>query len=138
MMNNKTVLIVEDDPVSQNLLVSIAKQIGFESTVCANGAEGLYHYLKNPDYTAVLLDLMMPEVDGYDMLKILECLFSNNTVENRPKIIIETAVTDYKTLKDLVTRKCVFSVRNKPVNKSEIQSDMNQLAEIQSAGTSEK
>ena len=131
VMNKKTVLIVEDDLVSQNLLVSISKQIGFETTVCSNGAQGVYNYIKNPDCTAVLLDLMMPGVDGYDMLKIIDSLFLNEIIIGYPKIIIETAVTDYRTLKELVNRKCVFSVRNKPISKTDIQHDMNQLAEKQ-------
>jgi CheY-like chemotaxis protein len=127
-VSKNKVLIIEDDVVSLNLLVSIAEGAGFETETAPNGAEGLYLYLRNPDYTAVLLDLMMPEVDGLELLKVIESLYKSGTLEGHGKIIVETALTNFQVLKELVNYKAVHSVRNKPIRKDELVRDLTRLA----------
>ena len=126
-MSTHSVLIVEDDPVSLSLLVSITQRAGFETETATNGAEGLYHFLRKPDYTAVLLDLMMPEVDGLELLKVIESLYKSGTLQGHGKIIIETALTDFQVLKELVNYTSVYSVRNKPIKKDELVRDLMTL-----------
>ncbi len=127
-MNKKKALIIEDDLVSIHLLTSIAKGAGYEIDKASNGAEGLYNFLRKPDYSAVLLDLMMPKVDGLEFLKVVEALYLSGTLKGHGKIIIETALTNYQVLKDLVNYKAVHSVRNKPIRKDELERDLNNLA----------
>jgi two-component system, OmpR family, KDP operon response regulator KdpE len=68
--NHYRVLLVEDDPDSSMLLKRLLILSGFDVTSANNGIEGLkkteqYH----PDIA--LLDLMMPDMDGWEMLKQL-------------------------------------------------------------------
>jgi CheY-like chemotaxis protein len=63
----RRILIVEDAPASRHALERLLQQEGYETIVAANGAEALAKLkAKPPDL--ILLDHMMPEVDGLTFL----------------------------------------------------------------------
>src|ERR1044071_8859089 len=64
------VLIVEDDPPTQMLLETLMQRYGFGSVTAGNGAAAI-DLLAARDFTAVILDLMMPEVGGGDVIDFL-------------------------------------------------------------------
>lgn len=99
----------------------------FEIQIASNGTEGLYRYLTNPDIKVVFLDLMMPKIDGLGLLSILEVLFEDKILSGQPKIIIQSAHSDYKMLEKLVNYKCVFSVRRKPLDRDQILADIDRI-----------
>ena len=68
--NNKKILIVEDETPLRNAVTDILTFEGFEVFQAKNGQEGLDLALKeHPDL--ILLDLMMPIMDGLTMLEKL-------------------------------------------------------------------
>ena len=84
---------------------------------CGNGAEGLYMYLRNHDqYSAVILDLIMPEVGGDVFLQVVESLVKSKTLQPFPFVIVNTAVDDFTHLKKLSEYECVYDVCSKPVS----------------------
>jgi len=62
------VMVVEDDPDSTVLITQILKHGGFDTVTAANGVEAL-EKRKESDPDLVLLDLMMPVMDGWQTLK---------------------------------------------------------------------
>ena len=61
------ILVVEDEP---DLLRSIAQALreeGYAVDTAANGEDGLFN-AENSEYDAVVLDVMMPKMDGWEML----------------------------------------------------------------------
>jgi DNA-binding response OmpR family regulator len=63
----KTILVVDDKANVRELLREYLSQAGFTVVTATNGREALYAARhENPD--AVLLDIMMPEMDGYQFL----------------------------------------------------------------------
>jgi len=58
------VLIVDDDVVSQKLLVSLLKERAFEVDIASNGQEAV-EKVKQNDYDLCLMDIKMPVMDGY-------------------------------------------------------------------------
>jgi PAS domain S-box-containing protein len=64
------ILIVEDDPSNQHLLKAIVQHWGFQVDVANNGREGI-EALRLKDYALVLMDCMMPEMDGYHAAAII-------------------------------------------------------------------
>jgi len=65
-----TVLIVEDDELTRSMLSSLLTKKGWNIRTAINGADALISVKEiSPDL--ILLDLMMPEVDGFQFLKIL-------------------------------------------------------------------
>ncbi|MEW6750324.1 MAG: two-component regulator propeller domain-containing protein [Candidatus Latescibacterota bacterium] len=59
------VLLVEDNPVNQRLAVILLEQAGCAVSVAANGQEAL-EAVSAQEFDAVLMDLQMPELDGYE------------------------------------------------------------------------
>ena len=64
------VLVVEDAPDMNHLIAKTLKKEGYSVDCCFDGQEAL-DYLLGAEYDAVLLDVMMPKLDGYSLLKQL-------------------------------------------------------------------
>ena len=80
---SKKILIVEDDGNIRELLRLYLEREGYEITEAANGEEGVELWRKiNPDM--ILLDVMMPIMDGWQVCKIIR-------KESKVPIIIMTA-----------------------------------------------
>ena len=60
-----TVLIVEDDTVSELYLRAILRSLNCKVLSATNGYEAIAQVRQNPDIDIVLMDLKMPEMDGY-------------------------------------------------------------------------
>lgn len=70
-MGQKRVLIVEDEkPLSHALELKLQHE-GFLTTVADNGEDGL-KLLEENEFDIVLLDLMMPVIDGFQVLERLQ------------------------------------------------------------------
>lgn len=64
------VLIVEDEPDLLSSLVKALREDGYAVDAAADGDEGLYK-AENNDYDAVVLDIMLPGIDGWELLRRL-------------------------------------------------------------------
>jgi len=67
-MQRKQVLIVEDDPAIRQGLADALRFDGYEPLEAANGRRGLELALEG-SYDVLLLDLVLPEVDGFEILR---------------------------------------------------------------------
>ena len=63
-------LLVEDDDALREILAKRLKQEGYAVDACANGNEGLDYALQTP-YDGMLLDIMLPGIDGLTLLSHL-------------------------------------------------------------------
>lgn len=64
------ILVVEDTKDMNFLIVKTLKKAGYSVDGCFNGEEALLHLL-GAEYDAILLDIMMPKLNGYELLKQL-------------------------------------------------------------------
>jgi len=62
----RTVLIVDDDVRNVFALTAVLRQAGMNVLRARNGRDALETLVKNPDVAVVLMDVMMPEMDGYE------------------------------------------------------------------------
>jgi CheY-like chemotaxis protein/HPt (histidine-containing phosphotransfer) domain-containing protein len=62
------ILVVEDNPVNQKIILLMLKKFRFSITVADNGKKAL-EILKNENYDLVLMDIQMPEMDGFEVTK---------------------------------------------------------------------
>lgn len=77
------ILVVEDEEFLLDLYVTKLEQSGYEVVKANNGAEGLsLAQLESPNL--ILLDILMPQIDGYEMLKRLKI---DKKTKNIPAII---------------------------------------------------
>lgn len=66
---SKTVFIIEDDVFLQGLEATKLKKEGFDIETAANGDEAFKIIEKKTKIDLVLLDLMLPGIDGFEILK---------------------------------------------------------------------
>ncbi|MFC5570858.1 response regulator [Lysobacter yangpyeongensis] len=70
---NGRILVVDDQPVNLRVVSSLLSRQGYEVITAGNGEEALARYRESaPDL--VLLDMIMPGMDGFDVLKALQTL----------------------------------------------------------------
>lgn len=69
-MNKKKIMIVDDEPKIVRFVAANLKSLDFETLTCQSGAEAL-EKAEAFDPDLILLDLMMPGMDGFDVLKRL-------------------------------------------------------------------
>ncbi len=110
-------LIVEDNPVSVKLMENFLNNRGY-STYCAqNGKEALaILQSRHRKIELILLDIMMPEMDGFEFLKIKH---GHSSYQSIP-VIVCTALSGMEMVKKAVDFGCKFYVI-KPVNMSNLQ-----------------
>jgi PAS domain S-box-containing protein len=81
------ILVVEDNPVNQQLMLLLLDKIGYRADVAGNGVEALDALERQP-YDAVLMDVEMPEMDG---LEATRRIHQRWPAERRPHIVAVTA-----------------------------------------------
>ena len=83
---SKMILIIEDEESIQNIIRAFLEDAGYTVVLAADGLEGIEQFRENkPDL--VLLDLMLPKIDGFAVCEILR-------KESRVPIIMLTALDD--------------------------------------------
>lgn len=81
------ILVVDDNPTNRDLLVRRLSRMGHTSTMAENGVEAL-EKIEQEEFDAILLDIMMPKMNGYE---VLEHLNKTGYLKEVPVIMI-TAV----------------------------------------------
>ena len=76
----KTVLIAEDMPSAYNLLKILLENEGFSTLWAKNGRQAVDYCQTLPDIQLVLMDLKMPDMSGFDAIKIIKKSFPNMPV----------------------------------------------------------
>lgn len=71
MTDKKRILVVDDEPDFCSIVQGQLEKEGFDVELAYNGVEGMEKVQANPP-DAIVLDVMMPEKDGYEMCKELK------------------------------------------------------------------
>jgi signal transduction histidine kinase len=88
-MKKRNFLIVDDNPNNLKILAGLINQMGHIPILCQSGFQAL-EYLKDEDADLVLLDVMMPELNGYEVCKKIKSDFPKKDIP----IIFVTAKND--------------------------------------------
>jgi signal transduction histidine kinase len=65
------VLLVDDDLLSLQAATAILRLAGYRITTASNGKTALAKLKERPDYSLVILDIMMPEMSGYEVCRTI-------------------------------------------------------------------
>lgn len=105
------ILIAEDDCTSRTVLSEVLKKQGHEVVAAANGAEA-WAVLQQPDAPALaILDWMMPEMDGLEVVRRIRALQTD-----RPPYLIMLTAKGGKSDSDVGLRAGVNDYLAKPVD----------------------
>jgi CheY-like chemotaxis protein len=83
----RTVLLVDDDARNIFALSSVLERRGMQVLTATTGNEAIQHVQTNPDIALVLMDIMMPEMDGYETMQMIR----RNPAYRRLPIVALTA-----------------------------------------------
>ena len=120
-------LIVEDDFASRKLLVTILAPFG-QCDVAVDGAEAVAAFRtaldKNEGYNLICLDIMLPKMDGQQVLTAIRGLEAERGIAlgeqgRSVSIVMTTALDDSKSLFQSVTSGCEAYIP-KPITKDRL------------------
>ena len=74
VVTGKRVLVVDDDVRNIFSLTSMLEDHGMAVRFAENGKQALEQLRKDPDVDVVLMDVMMPEMDGYETTKAIRAM----------------------------------------------------------------
>jgi CheY-like chemotaxis protein len=101
------VLVADDDQSIRKLVCTIIRREHFEVDCVADGAEAIAKLEQNA-YAVILLDLMMPRVNGFDVIEHLK----THPPEIKPVVLVISAYADQRVRE--VDASIVAGVLRKP------------------------
>lgn len=92
-MENYKILIVDDIPTNVTLIAAIIKKLNAEYETAESGTEAI-EKVESFKPNIVLLDLMMPDVDGWDVIRYIRERYTKEQMA----IIVTSAITDHDNI----------------------------------------
>ena len=74
----KKVLILEDEVSIRSFVVINLKRAGYEAIEAGTGMEALEKLKENPDIGVAILDIMLPDIDGFEVCRTIRA--TNKTI----------------------------------------------------------
>ena len=136
------VLIAEDDEISRDLLVQILEKYASCDAV-EDGAEAVEAFRlaweEQQPYDLVCLDIMMPEMDGQEALKLIRLTERERGISpgSEVKVLILSALDDPRSVVEAYYRGGATSYLVKPVRLKRLHHELKQLGLLTDVKTSE-
>ena len=92
------ILIIDDDKAMGEALLTLLETVGYKVSIAVDGGEGLYKLTNGEQYDLVLLDVMLPVLDGWTVLSRMRA----SPATARIPIIMLTAMTEEHNEVDLL------------------------------------
>ncbi len=116
--NAERVLIVDDEDLIRQFLSTFLQARGYATSEARNGDEALRLLRADSGFGVVLLDIMMPQKGGMEVLSEIRRL------KHRPAVIMMTALADAE-IAQTALKEGAFNYILKPTNLSEIESNVS-------------
>ena len=124
--SNSGVLVVEDDPAIRRLVTMVLQRQGYQVDVACDGLEAVLK-LGVSDYDVIVLDLMMPNLDGFTFLNT----FAREEPERLRKVIVTSAASP-AVIRERMDRE-PFQLLPKPFDIGELLSTVRRCIDAQQA-----
>lgn len=121
------VLVVEDDPAIRRLVKMVLEREGYRVEVAADGIEAVLK-LGVGEYDAIILDLMMPNLDGFSLMNTL----GENDPDRLRRIIVTSAASP-NVIRDRMLGK-PFALLPKPFDISQLAARVRACVDANSPG----
>lgn len=133
----KKILVADDEELIMNLVCDFLRRDGYEPLSASDGEQALEIFRANPDIALVILDIMMPVIDGWEVCRTIR------QTSNVPVIMLTARSQEFDELTgfeagadDYVTKPCSPSVLMKRVaallkrNSAKIESSVFQIDDL--------
>ncbi|MEO8034939.1 MAG: response regulator [Acidobacteriota bacterium] len=121
--NRGRVLVVDDDPEIRGLLASVLRRSGLTVDLAADGHEA-FAMVREHRYSVILLDLMMPGADGFEVLRGLR-----DSEQQVPPVVLVVTGADREALERLDAH-VIHGIVRKPFDPEEVASIVVACVEI--------
>ena len=78
-LEGKRFLVAEDNKVNQKVIENVLQKAGAVADIANNGLEAIHYLKKNIAYDVIIMDLQMPEMDGYAATKFIRNVMNLST-----------------------------------------------------------
>lgn len=112
------ILLVEDNLINEKVAKTSLNRLGYVVDVSRNGKDALSKYRRN-EYDLVLLDIKMPELDGFQVCEAMRQIDEEFHRIDPPKIIALTA-EDYQGIREKCRKVGMNGMLRKPFNYNEL------------------
>jgi len=125
------ILIVEDELLSRQIIKKMAEEYG-NCDIAVNGSEAIELFqnsISEEDfYDVIFLDIMLPEMDGYSVLKNIREIeeSANLALSEKSKVVMTTSLEESKNIITAFKEQCDFYIV-KPVDRSEINNILDNI-----------
>lgn len=88
------ILIGEDDPENRDILRRLLRRLGAEVLIAEDGADAVAAFREEGSFDLILLDLSMPEMNGFAALKAMRAIEAERGRRRTPAIALSGADDD--------------------------------------------
>ena len=120
------ILVVDDNTINQRVAVRILQQLGYQPEVAGNGREAL-DAIDGKPFDFILMDVMMPELDGLEATRLLRKRQTNPAYKNYQARIVVVAVTAHSMQGD--REKCIAAGMDDYLSKPVRPKDVREMIE---------
>lgn len=133
-LNNKKILLIDDDVVVNKVNKFLIDSTGFFESIESKTApqEALDYFEELIEAKAelpgfVLVDISMPEIDGFEFIDLLDELFEENEIEVMPAFVILSASNFKRDFEQFDKTPIVKKFLSKPLDKEEFENVLKEL-----------
>ena len=120
-MTERRALVVDDDEPIRNLLATLVAHEGYDVDTASDGEQAIRRIEGDDGYALVLLDLMMPRVDGYAVLRHMR--------ESKPDLLNRTIIASAVPEGDISKKisEPVYKIHPKPFDMTRLIADIRSV-----------
>jgi CheY-like chemotaxis protein len=133
-LNNKKIILIDDDVIVNKVNKFLINSTGFFETIESKTApqEALNYFEELIKIKAelpgfVLVDISMPEIDGFEFIDLLDELFEDYEIEELPAFVILSATNFKRDYEQFDKTPIVKKFLSKPLDKDEFESVLKEL-----------
>ncbi|AOY78338.1 hypothetical protein BJL90_11270 [Clostridium formicaceticum] len=129
---NKKILVVEDHKINRQMIKEVLSHLGFDTDTASGGGQAV-EMVRNNRYDLVLMDVRMPEMDGYEATKRIRAFVDADTLP-----IIALTADAVEEVATAVKEAGMNHYMTKPLNPEKLRNVLRKYAKVNEIKQKEK